>query len=462
MGFFTFVRPILSVFLCCSLSVALAQNSDQWPPVQRLNPEKVLFGHEATVQTDAMADQDGPTSMASSHKLQMLEKLMANYEAVTRDKINNIIDNRQIDFKPHIDVTFASGENVVLDMEPGCLEWNFKPKTIFNLLTTWKPFFLAADKAGLVSYVYRAGRSAGGGHYHVGGVKPSENPFIKYPLLLRNVLVYFHNHPSLLYGFAEGFDVGSDSSNWNFHDENRKAAFERAISRFDSWYQSADSASGMRSLGKLLSLLNQSESAQLIKHDNFINLQHIVRFINGEEGSENKATVEFRGVRPLSSAVEVEAVGRMLFHILDYLSVPDQVVEFERFTEGQSRNMLSPTVIESDWQVVREEIGLKSSTLDTLVKVVTRNSDLGRRKNGERTSRMAYSEVDREGSNREIVVEVKPGQAFPEFIEYQGYTIETTRAEIDRKVYAVGVFAKDQLDSFGITGGMACRKLFVR
>jgi hypothetical protein len=208
--------------------------------------------------------------------------------------------------------------------------------------------------------------------------------------------------------------------------------------------------------------LNQSESAQLIKHDNFINLQHIVRFINGEEGSENKATVEFRGVRPLSSAVEVEAVGRMLFHILDYLSVPDQVVEFERFTEGQSRNMLSPTVIESDWQVVREEIGLKSSTLDTLVKVVTRNSDLGRRKNGERTSRMAYSEVDREGSNREIVVEVKPGQAFPEFIEYQGYTIETTRAEIDRKVYAVGVFAKDQLDSFGITGGMACRKLFVR
>lgn len=430
---------------------------------QYIDTTSTLFGVEYSFQDEEIVKEPGRMTMTTPYKREKLLTMLKSYVNIIGLPESAI--EEKTTWKPGFFINVPGDGKYVINTEPVTVEFNTTPKTLGEIRKAAEPIYQAAADAGLKPYVNPAAERSGMGHIHVGGWKLQDSPFYKNENLLRNVMAFYHKHPSLLFGFAEAYDVGFNSNIESLHEDSKQNALERIFGDYDKLVKSKPASARPNGMLSLIDLFKQDRSSinwsrgggfdGWFAHYRFINLEHTQVLTPATPGNTSgKFTVEFRVFRPPPTAAHAEATARLLVYVMDYLAKPGHLEKFEKIPQERFANFMSGSKVQADWELIKKELKINDPLLDEMVKEMVDNvHNKVVMKDARRGVEIfeSYSEKEFKGKHFEIRFDASLNKEEP-FFELAGRPVAFEKVKIGAKSYWISVVkvneAKIDIDSF--------------
>lgn len=416
---------------------------------ERIDLKKTLFGIEYSFQDEEIVKEPGRMTMTTPYKQERLMEMLKAYVRIVGLPESAI--EEKTSWKPGYYINVPGDGKYVINTEPVTIEFNTTPKHLDEIKDAATPIYQAAAIANLKPYVNPAAERSGMGHIHVGGKNIGENPFYMNENLLRNVLAFFHKHPSLLYGFAEAYDIGENSNIETLHEESKQEALARVIKNYDQAVKSEKP----RANGFLLFLDLLKKTQYQVKwsyrsgfygwfaHYRFINLEHVENLnLETKPETSGKYTVEFRVFRPPPTALHAEAMARLLVSVMEKMSVPGHLEKFEKISPTEFTHFFTGSKIAADWDKVKKILEINDPLLDSMVEELVEN--IFSKKvptpliKPEFELFESYSEKTKKGQVFELRVKTKDMREHPQ-VMIAGKFLDFERVKVGKTYYWISV-----------------------
>lgn len=414
---------------------------------KQIDLSKTLFGIEYSFQDEEIVKEPGRMTMTTPYKQERLMEMLKAYVRLVGLPESAI--EEKTSWKPGYYINVPQDGKYVINTEPVTIEFNTTPKHLDEIKNAATPIYQAAAIAKLSPYVNPAAERSGMGHIHVGGYTLGDSPFYMNENLLRNVLAFFHKHPSLLYGFAEAYDIGENSNIESLHEASKQDALADVIKKYDRAVKSTEA----RPNGMLLFLDLLKKSTAPVNwrsshwgwfaHYRFINLEHVQALhTETDPSTRGKYTIEFRTFRPPPTALHAEAMAKLLVAVMEKMAAPNHLEKFEKFSPTEFTHFFTGSKISSDWSKVKKILDINDPLLDSMVDELVQNIYSKKVRAPLRLAGFelfeSYSEKTKKGQVFELRIKTKDHPDTPQ-VMIAGKFLDFERVKVGTSFYWISV-----------------------